>query len=104
MKLGFFMAFSLCVSLFSISTLGLSGTNACYYPAQKFCVEDGAEFVESDCGADGGEEVEQCPEEYRLGSCTIDKQGKKVIVRYYQGTQINPRQSCRGFGGVYIPD
>lgn len=95
--------FALVVTVFSLPTIGFAETDACYYPSQKICVEDGVVSLEVDCERDGGEAMTQCPEEYRVGTCEIVRQGKKVNVRYYEGTQVNPRQSCRGLGGVYTP-
>lgn len=95
--------FALVLIFFSMPALSFAETNACYYPSQNICVEDGGMLLGADCERDGGQSMEQCPEEYRIGTCEIMRQGKMVNVRYYEGTQINPRQSCSGLGGSYTP-
>ena len=81
----------------------LPDANACYYESLGFCTESENIDVATDCASERGEVREACPEENRIGSCEITRNGKVLMTRYYDGTQVNPRKMCKASSGVYTP-
>jgi hypothetical protein len=99
--------------LILISLTGLSGVQlkaaeeptgqACMYQQYLFCIEGWSANGNADCEKDGGVVLDQCPTENRIATCRVERDGREVFTRYYEGTRINPMKICKAAGGVYIP-
>ena len=81
----------------------LPDANACYYESLGFCTESDSIDVATDCAGERGEVRAACPEENRIGSCKITRNGKVLMTRYYDGTQVNPVKMCKASSGIYTP-
>lgn len=76
---------------------------ACMYQQYLFCIEGWSADGNADCEKDGGVVLDQCPTENRIATCRVERDGREVFTRYYEGTRVNPMKICRAAGGVYIP-
>jgi hypothetical protein len=76
---------------------------ACMYSQYLFCIEGWSSNGNADCEKDGGVVLDQCPTENRIATCRVDRDGREVFTRYYEGTRVNPMKICKAAGGVYIP-
>lgn len=97
----------LCVGLLVFASSVASaqdGSVACDFAARKFCVESATVDIESDCATDGGEMIDVCPTQNRIGTCVTRRDGGVVTSRYYLGFPIDPSKMCRASGGAYTPN
>jgi hypothetical protein len=76
---------------------------ACMYQQYLFCIEGWSANGNADCEKDGGVVLDECPTENRIATCRVDRDGRVVFTRYYEGTRVNPMKICKAAGGVYIP-
>ena len=76
---------------------------ACMYSQYLFCIEGWSSNGNADCEKDGGKVMDECPVENRIATCRVERDGREVFTRYYEGTRVNPMKICKAAGGVYIP-
>jgi hypothetical protein len=96
------VSLTLFFSSYSRAAEELTG-QACMYQQYLFCIEGWSANGNADCEKDGGVVLDQCPTENRLATCRVERDGREVFTRYYEGTRVNPMKICKAAGGVYIP-
>lgn len=102
----FVIFFSALLGSFANSALGAFDNEqgqACMYEQYQFCIEGYAADGNADCDRDGGLVLDECPAENRIATCRVERDGRVVFTRYYEGTRVNPVKICKAAGGVYIP-
>ena len=87
---------------YSFATEETTG-QACMYQQYLFCIEGWSSNGNADCEKDGGKVMDECPVENRIATCRVERDGREVFTRYYEGTRVNPMKICKAAGGVYIP-
>jgi len=102
----FLAFFGIVLAFLSTGTLMASDEEqgqACMYEQYQFCIEGYAADGNADCDRDGGVVMDECPTENRIATCRVDRDGRVVFTRYYEGTRVNPVKICKAAGGDYIP-
>lgn len=92
-------------AFFATLSFGAEGSTgqACMYQQYLFCIEGYSSNGNADCEKDGGKVLDECPIENRIATCKVERDGREVFTRYYEGTRVNPIKICKAAGGVYIP-